>query len=88
MLYQRVMKDQVDAYEYTDPMSEELIEALEAREGMYVFKTGETTSLVIHTLFKDKKASLGDYIVFFADGTIDVQDKDTFFSKFESIDKD
>ena len=88
MIYQRVLKDRVDAYEYTDPMSEELIEALEAREGMYVFKTGDTNSLTIHTLFKDKKASLGDYIILFADGTIDVQDKDTFFSKFEPVNED
>ena len=80
MRFQRIAKDEVDAYEYTDPMSEELVDALKEREGMYCFRSGR---LIIHTLFKDKRVNMGDYIVFMPDGTLDCQAKDIFFSKFE-----
>lgn len=84
MRYQRKDKDVVEAFEYTNPMSEELIDALKEKEGMYVFKgNGDRQNLIIHALFKDKKALIGDYIVFMPDGTLDCQSKDIFFSKFE-----
>ena len=85
MRFQRKDKDEVDAYEFTEPMSEELVDALKEREGMYCFKSGR---LVIHALFKDKKAQPGDYVVFMPDGTLDCQARDIFFSKFEKCQGD
>jgi hypothetical protein len=83
MLYQRKVKERVEAFEYTDPVSEELTEALKEREGLYSFRNNKY--LIIHSIFKDKKAMPGDYIIFFPDGTIDTQSKDTFFAKFEPL---
>jgi ABC-type arginine transport system ATPase subunit len=82
MKYKRRVCEVVNAFRYSDPMSQELIELLRRKVGLFFF---ERNKLYVHTRVNRKRAEIGDMIVELPDGTLDVQKPEIFNMKYERI---